>query len=189
MPRPRSDERRSAILAAATRVVGSQGLGAATAAIAKESGVSNGSLFVYFDTKVTLFNELYVTLKTEMADAASADLPSRENPREQVHHLWNQWLRWATSNPDKRRVLAQLDVADEISHESHQLVSAAQSGTASLIERCRVDGPMAEVPLHFVMVLIVSMADATMDAIIGAPEQSQTLSEIAFEAVWRVLAG
>ena len=72
MARPRSDERRNAILAAATRVIASHGLGTATAAIAKEAGVSNGSLFVYFDTKVTLFNQLYVTLKTEMAEAAAA---------------------------------------------------------------------------------------------------------------------
>lgn len=188
MPRQRSDERRKAILAAATRVLGRHGLGAATAAIAKDAGVSNGSLFLYFDTKATLFNELYVTLKTEMADAAAAGLPSSESAREQVHHLWKQWLQWATSNPDDRRALVQLDVADEITDESRRLVRTAQSGTAELIERSRSDGPMAEAPLSFVMVLIVALADATMDAVIGEPEQSQTHSEVAFEAVWRVLA-
>jgi len=33
------------------------------------------------------------------------------------------------------------------------------------------------------------MADATMDAIIREPEQSQQHAEVAFDAVWRVLAG
>lgn len=189
MARPRSDERRQAILSGAARVIASDGVSTSTAAIAKESGVSNGSLFGYFDTKVTLFNELYITLKTEMANAAAADLPTNQSPREQVRHLWTQWLSWATSHPEKRRALAQLDVADEISDHSHQLVRAAQSGIAELIERSRANGPMAGVPLHFVMILVVAMADATVDAIIREPQQSQLHTEVGFDAVWRVLAG
>src|SRR5690349_16562533 len=106
MPRPRSEERRNAILQAATRVIASQGLGAATAAIAKEADVSNGSLFTYFGTKAELLNELYVALKTEMSAAATADLRAGDEPREQVRHMWTQWWRWATANPDKRRALA-----------------------------------------------------------------------------------
>lgn len=189
MSRPRSDERRQAILAAATRVIAAQGRSTATAAIAKEAGVSNGSLFVYFDTKATLFNELYVALKTEMGEAATADLAPGGSPRDQVRHLWQQWLHWATSNPEKRRAVAQLDVADEITDQSHQLVRAAQRGTAELLERSRAGGPMADVPLSFVLVLIGTMADATTDAIIREPEQGAAHSEVAFEAVWRVLAG
>ena len=73
MSRPRSADRRYAILWAATLAIAVQGLGATTAAIA---GLSGGS-------------EL----------------------REQVRHMWTQWLRWAAANPEKRRALAQLDVA------------------------------------------------------------------------------
>jgi AcrR family transcriptional regulator len=76
MARARSENRRNAILSAATRVIASQGLGAATATIAKQAGVSNGSLFLYFDTKAMLLNELYVSLKTEMGAAAIAGLPT-----------------------------------------------------------------------------------------------------------------
>ena len=70
MSRPRSDAKRTAILDAATRVIGAQGLAAPTSAIAREAGVSSGSLFVYFETKTALLNELYVTLKKEMGEAA-----------------------------------------------------------------------------------------------------------------------
>jgi AcrR family transcriptional regulator len=40
-------------MSAAIRVIASEGLGAPTATIAKEAGVSNGSLFTYFETKAT----------------------------------------------------------------------------------------------------------------------------------------
>ena len=60
---------------------------------------------------------------------------------------------------------------------------------AELVDRVRASGPMADVPLSFVMALVGTMADATTDAIIRDPEQGQACSEVAFQAVWRVLAG
>src|SRR5260370_31230796 len=84
MPRPKSDEKRSAILEAATRIIVAQGLSAPTAGIAKEAGVANGSLFTYFETKTDLFNQLYLELKTEMASAA---MRSEEHTSELQSHL------------------------------------------------------------------------------------------------------
>jgi len=190
MARPRSNERRTAILDAATRVIAAHGLAAtATSAIAKEAGVSNGSLFVYFDSKATLLNELYVLLKSEMGQAAFANSPELVSPREQLHHVWVQWLAWATSNPDKRRTLAQLEVADDIKLESHTLVRDAQRDMAALLERCREGGPMASLPIGFVLLLTGAIADATMDLLIRDPRLDEDRGGAAFEAVWRVLAG
>lgn len=189
MPRPRSEDRRNAILSAATRVIASQGLAAATATIAKEAGVSNGSLFVYFDTKAALLNELYVALKAEMTAAATAGLPAGGHPREQVRHMWAQWLRWATANPDKRRALAQLDVADDITADSHRTVRSAFGGIADLLDRSRADGPMRDAPLGFVLALTTAIADATVDAMIREPAEAEARSTAAFGAIWRVLAG
>jgi AcrR family transcriptional regulator len=188
MPRPRSDERRNAILAAATRVIAVQGLGAATAAIAKEAGVSNGSLFLYFDTKATLLNELYLALKTEMGAAAVDGLPAGRKPREQVLHMWNHWLDWAAAFPEKRRALAQLDVSDEITAESHRIASAGFRGVAELLERSRADGPMRDAPLSLVLGLMTAVAETTIDTIIRDPADAETNRALAFDAMWRMLA-
>jgi AcrR family transcriptional regulator len=188
MARPRSDDRRKAILSAATRVIASQGLAAATAAIAKEAGVSNGSLFVYFDTKAALLNELYIALKTEMTAAATGGLPADGEPREQVFHMWTQWLRWATTNPEKRRALAQLEVADDITADSHRTVRSAFSGIADLLERSRATGPMRDAPLGFVLSLTNAIADTTIDAMIREPAEAAARSRVAFDAMWRILA-
>src|ERR1700734_2240194 len=113
MPRPRSQEKRAAILEAATRVIVLQGLSAPTMGIAKEAGVANGSLFTYFQTKTDLFNQLFLELKMEMATGAM-NLPAEAEVREQFFQLWKRWMNWAISNPDKRRALAELSVSDEI---------------------------------------------------------------------------
>lgn len=189
MPRPRNESRREAILTAATHVIAAQGLGAATATIAKQAGVSNGSLFGYFETKTALLNELYIALKTEMGAAAIADLPAANEPREQVRHIWTRWLRWATANPDKRRTLAQLDVSDDITADSHKTVHTALSGIAELLERSRATGPMRDAPLGFVLTMASAIADVAIDAMIREPADAEARGANAFDAIWLVLAG
>src|SRR6202789_677444 len=113
MARPKSDDKRDAIMAAAIRVIAAQGLSAPTAVIAREAGISNGSLFTYFETKADLFNQLYLELKSGMAAATLEGIPT-DDIRKQTFHVWSNWMDWATSNPEKRRALAQLNVSDEI---------------------------------------------------------------------------
>jgi AcrR family transcriptional regulator len=188
MPRPRSDDKRAAIMSAATRVIAGQGLGAATATIAKEAGVSNGSLFTYFDTKADLLNQLYLELKTEMGTAALGGLPADGDVREQILRMWSRWLRWATSYPEKRRALAQLQVSDEITSLTHQAGSRAMTGVAELLERSRENGPMRDAPLAFVVALANALAEATIDFIIDDPDNADAHARTGFDAFWRMIA-
>ena len=188
MARPKSGDKRSAILAAATRVIASQGLGAATAAIAEAAGVSNGSLFTYFATKAELLNQLYVELKTEVGLAAMDGLPAGRDVRKQMLHAWSRWMRWATSCPDKRRALAQLGVSDEITPVARQAGHRTMAGVADLLERSRAKGPMRAVPLEFVVALLNALAETTIDFMIRDPANADGHCTAAFEAMWRMLA-
>ena len=188
MARPRSDDKRNAIMSAAIRVIASQGLGAATATIAKEAGVSNGSLFTYFETKADLMNHLYIELKAEMAAAALDRLPTKSDIRKQALHMWSHWLRWATSCPEKRRTLAHLGVSDDITSGSRQTAHHTMAGIAKLLERSRENGPMRNAPLGFVVALMSAMADATIDFMVGDPANANKHSKAAFDALWRMIA-
>jgi AcrR family transcriptional regulator len=188
MPRPRSDDKRAAIMSAAARVIAAQGLGAATATIAKEAGVSNGSLFTYFDTKADLLNQLYLELKTDMAAAALGGVPAGSDVREQMLHMWSRWLRWATAYPEKRRALAQLEVSDEITSPAHRAASQALTGIAVLLERSRENGPMRDAPLAFVVALANALAEATIDFIIRDPGNADAHGRAGFDALWRMIA-
>jgi AcrR family transcriptional regulator len=188
MARPRSDEKRNAILEAATRVIVTQGLSAPTAGIAKEAGVANGSLFTYFETKTDLFNELYLELKTEMASATMKNLPTGAGPREQLLHLWQNWMKWAGSYPEKRRALAQLGVSDEITPETRVAVHKTMAGFAGLLEQVRGSGPMCKAPMGFVVAIMNSVAEATIDFMAQDSTHARKHCKEGFEALWRVLA-
>ena len=187
MPRPRSDDKRAAIMSAATRVIAAQGLGAPTATIAKEAGVSNGSLFTYFDTKADLLNQLYLELKADMGAAAAGGLPADGDAREQMRGLWSQWLRWAAAYPEKRRTLAQLDVSDEITPATHQAANQTMAGIAQLLERSRANGPLRDAPLAFVLALANALAEATIDFVIRDPGNADAHGRAGFDALWRMI--
>ena len=144
MPRSRSDEKRIALLEAATRIIVTQGISAPTAGIAKEAGIPNGSLFTYFETKTELLNQLYLELKGEMADTALKGLHSNAEDREQLFRVWQNWTSWAVRFPEKRQVLAQLSVSGEISAESRAAGHKLMADIGDLADRSRADRPYAQ---------------------------------------------
>jgi AcrR family transcriptional regulator len=187
MARPRSDDKHSAILAAATRVFAAEGLGAATAAIAKEAGVSNGSLFTYFETKSALLNQLYLQLKAEMGAAAMAGMPEDEHIRGRALRMWTQWLKWAIENPAKRQTLERLMVSEELTPESHQKGSQTMAGIREILEQCRANGPMRDAPMGFVSGLMSALANATIQYMVAEPARAEEHLATGFEAFWRVV--
>jgi len=189
MARPKNPAHREALLAAATRIIAEQGLSASTAAIARAAGVSTGTLFVYFENKTALVNELYLSLKTEMASVATAGLSTDTTPQEQLQRLWSNWIVWATEEPDRQKALVHLAVAEDITDASHRAVGSAYAGIAALLRTITADGPMRDAPLGFVSALLSAIADATIDDLIRTPDPTGTRSALAFDAMWRALAG
>ncbi len=175
-------------MAAATRVIVTRGLSAPTATIAQEAGVANGSLFTYFETKADLFNQLYLELKSGMASAALEGLPAKAELREQLSHVWSNWMVWAVSNPEKRRALAQLAVSDEITPASRAAGHKVMAGIGELLERIRANSPMRHAPMGFVAAIMNSLADATMEFMAQDPANADEHSQVGFDALWRVLS-
>jgi AcrR family transcriptional regulator len=187
MARPKSEDKRNAIMDAATRVIVTHGLSAPTATIAQEAGISNGSLFTYFKTKAVLLNQLYLELKNGMAAAALEGFPAGDDLRKQVFHVWSNWMDWAVSNPEKRRALAQLGVSDEITPATRAAAHKAAAGLADLTERMRTFGSLRNAPKGFAAAIMSSLAEATMDFMIRDSANAKKHCKVGFEALWRAI--
>ena len=95
MARPKSEDKRNAILEAATRLFAERGLSAApTSEISNWAGVAEGTLFTYFRTKDDLINALYRDIKLELADAMMSDFPRKKNVRTRLQHVWDRYVKW-----------------------------------------------------------------------------------------------
>jgi AcrR family transcriptional regulator len=187
MARPLSEDRRNAILSAATELVAREGLSAATAQIAKDAGVPHGSVFTYFNTKVELMNAVYLELKKELINTVVAGLSGARGNREQLCEIWRTWTRWGVANPSKRRALAQLGASDQIIGPTRK---AGYEGAAPVLEviwRVSAQGALANAPRDYVGALVEAMAATTMDFMGASPEMADAICESGFEALWRAL--
>lgn len=74
MARPKSEDKKQALLEAATAAFAQSGIAASTALIARNAGVAEGTLFRYFATKDDLLNALYLHLKQDLCQTMLANL-------------------------------------------------------------------------------------------------------------------
>ncbi|WP_242110283.1 TetR/AcrR family transcriptional regulator [Luteimonas aquatica] len=189
MARPRSEDKRNAILAAATEVFAGHGLSAPTVRIAREAKVAEGTLFTYFRTKDELLNQLYLALKLEMRETMMAAYPHRAGIRERLHHLWCQYVGWGMAQPDKRKVMLQLAMSAAIDERSRAISTEAFAEVGALLQESMRSGLLRDgLPAEFVPAILGALAEMTMDLILRAPDQAEGHTRIGFEACWNAIA-
>jgi AcrR family transcriptional regulator len=188
--RPKSEDKRNAILAAATRVFAERGLTAApTSEISKEAGVAEGTLFTYFKTKDDLMNALYREIKLELADAMMSGFPRKKSVRTRLQHVWNGYVNWGVTNPEQRKVLAQLLVSGMLSIASIEAGSAPFVEMQNMIRNAMGQHILrADLPTELISKMMGAVAEATMDLIVSKPAMAKKYREGGFEIYWAGIA-
>ena len=187
LARPLSEDKRNAILLAAAELVAREGLGAATAQIAKDAGVPHGSVFTYFSTKSELLNAVYRELKAELTGAVLGKLSSGDDTKAQLKQIWTTWTQWGVENPAKRRALAQLAASDEVTDLTRNAGHDAALPVMEIIWRVSSDGALAHVPRRYVGAVVEALATTTMEFMSESPKEAQAICQAGFEALWRGL--
>ena len=189
MARPLSEDKRTAILEAATELVAMLGVSAPTAKIAKGAGVAEGTLFTYFANKDELLNRLYLELKTDLRDAIMASYPADKSLIDRSRHFWDRYIAWGSAHPLKRRAMRQLAVSDRITEESKKRVGDAFGEFNDMMRECTAGGPMRHQPPAFASAIMSAIADTTMDFIAREPAQAKRYTKAGFDAFWKAVAG
>jgi AcrR family transcriptional regulator len=189
MARPLSEDKRAAILDAATEVVAMLGLSAPTAKIAKGAGVAEGTLFTYFANKDELLNRLYLELKMDLRDAMMTGYPAGESLIDRNRYVWDRFIGWGSAHPLKRRAMRQLAVSDRITEESKKLVGDAFAEFNDMMRECVTGGAMRHQPPAFATAIMGAIADTTMDFIAREPAQAKQYTKAGFDAFWKAIAG
>lgn len=121
MARPKSEDKKQALLEAATAAFAQSGIAASTAVIARNAGVAEGTLFRYFATKDDLINELYLHLKQDLCQSMMANLDrSVTDAKTMTHYIWNSYISWGLDHTCGHRTIRQLAVSEKISKETEQ---------------------------------------------------------------------
>jgi len=188
--RPKSEDKRNAILDAATRVFAECGLTAApTSEISKEAGVAEGTLFTYFKTKDDLMNALYREIKLELADAMMSGFPRKKSVRTRLQYVWDGYVNWGVTNSEQRKVLAQLLVSGVLSKESIEAGSAPFVEMQNMIRNAMGQHILrADLPTELISKVMGALAEATMDLMVSKPAMAKKYRDGGFEIYWAGIA-
>jgi len=184
--RPKSEDKRNAILDAATRLFAERGLTAApTSEISKQAGVAEGTLFTYFKTKDELINALYREIKLELADAMMSDFPRKKNVRTRLRHVWDRYINWGIANPKQRKVLAQLQVSEVLTKESKTAGGAPFVEFQTMI-RDAIDGRVFrdDLPAELISKSLAVLVEATIDLTVSNPSKANKYRDSGFQMFW-----
>ena len=186
MARPKSEDKRNAILDAAARLFAERGLTAApTSEISKQAGVAEGTLFTYFKTKDDLINALYREIKLELAVAMMSDYPRTKNVRIRLRHVWDRYVNWGIANPKQRKALAQLQVSEVLSKESRD------AGSAPFVEfqimiRDAIEQRVFrnDLPVELISKSLAALVEATIDLTASNPSKANKYQDSGFQVFW-----
>ncbi len=186
MARPKSEDKRSAILDAATRLFAERGLAATpTSEISRRAGVAEGTLFTYFETKDDLINSLYREIKLELADAMMSDFPRKKNVRTRLRHVWDRYVNWGIANPKQRKVLAQLQVSEVLTKESRDAGGAPFVEFQTMI-RDAIEQRIFrnDLPAELISKSLAALVEATIDLTVSNPAKAKDYRDSGFQMFW-----
>ena len=186
MARPKSENKRNAILDAATRLFAERGLTAApTSEISKLAGVAEGTLFTYFKTKDDLINALYQEIKLELADAMMSDFPRKKNIRTKLRHVWDRYVNWGIASPRQRKVLAQLTVSEALTKESRDAGSAPFVEFQAMIRDAIEQRVFRnDVPVELISKSLAALVEATIDLTESNRAKAKQYRDSGFQMFW-----
>jgi AcrR family transcriptional regulator len=188
MARPRSEDKRNAILAAATRIFAERGLGAATAAISSAAGLAEGTLFTYFPTKDDLVNALYRELKLELGDTMLAGYPRRKSVKDRMRHVWNAHVNWGLAHPASMQTLQRIEVWAGLT-EASRVAGAAPfaeiHAMADTGEAVRLLRP--HLSREFIVETLKALGEVSMDFMRRQPKRADLYRELGFDMLWAAI--
>lgn len=187
MARPRSEDKRNAILASAVLVIAQQGVAAPTAKITRDAGVAEGSLFTYFPNKDELLNTLYMELKLELSETMMRDYPADAPVRERLRHMWNRYVLWGAQYPNKFKAMMQLGVSERVREDVKAICRRHYVSLQSVLEESVSNSALRAVPWLFVSTLMTVVAEATMGFMAREPKDAEKYSTAGFEAFWNAI--
>jgi AcrR family transcriptional regulator len=189
MARAKSDDKKNAILEAATRVFAERGLSAATAAISTEAGVAEGTLFTYFKTKDDLVNALYREIKSELASAMMEEFPRKRGVRARLLHLWDRYVTWGIANGEKQSVLRRIELWDGLSKESKKVGAGPFAEVKAIVEEGEEQGTLRDLPRRFVVATMGALLEAAIELARDDPKRADVYRVAGFEMFWMGIAG
>jgi AcrR family transcriptional regulator len=186
MARPLSEEKRNALLKAAAEAIAAEGIGVSTSRIAKAADVAAGSLFLYFPTKDELLNQLYSSIKQEIAESMLAKYPKEATVSERLRSVWMAYLKWGVANAAKRQAMSQLSVSHRITKGVRDESMGHLREIEKLLKECL--GPTNTNTVAFAVGIMTALSEVTIGFMTSDGKRASKYAEMGLAALMGALS-
>lgn len=164
--------------------------GTATAKIAKEAGVANGTLFSYFKTKDELVIALYIHTKDELGEYLTKNATNKNGVKETMKAQFLASVFWALDNPVKFRFIQQFHNSPYLKQVEPEILEKQLLPHLSLIQKGIDESVMKPLPVEFLYSLISSHTFGSYQYLTSkefSKAEQHDIIQKTFEMIWDML--
>jgi AcrR family transcriptional regulator len=164
--------------------------GTPTSRIAKEAGVSNGTLFHYYKTKDELVVALFIHVKTKMAFCLEMNRTEGETIKATFKRMFIASLYWAKDNPIEFRFTQQFHSSPYLSMVSHEEIQKQTRCFMDMMQDAVSARVLKPLPVNLLFTLISSHIYGINEYLVlsnlDAEGQNEMINQ-AFDMIWDMI--
>jgi AcrR family transcriptional regulator len=165
--------------------------GTATAKIAKEAGVANGTLFQYFKTKEDLVIALFVHIKEEILEYMAVNTTAKKGTKEEIKSQFISTIVWGLDNAAKFHFIQQFYASPYMNQINQTDLEKYIKPHYILIEKGINENIIKSLPTEFLYTLISNQAFGLHQFLITKKlskiKQQETI-QLTFEMLWEMIS-
>lgn len=190
--RPLDLNKRHAILQAAQRLITRLGFeGVSVAKIAKAAGVSPATLYIYFDNKEDMINQLYIETKREMAQfilegLQGSSFDASGDYRNWFRRFFYQHWNYFYQHPDAMAFIEQFSNSPLLAKMSVDEGASYYQPIREMLAQAQAAGVIKAVPTRLLQTVMLTPVVRLAQQHAREPVQPDELEQL-FELIWSAL--
>ena len=182
----KSIDKRKALLSATLSLVNNGGIqGASMAKVAKVANVSPATIYLYFESKQDLVNQLYLDVKASFAEAAFNGYEQNMAVKESFESIWYNMSRFKLEHKEEASFLSQCDNTPMIDEKTRQEGLVQLTPLFDLWGRGKSEGIIKDISPYLLyaysvypMAFLMNMQNR------GLCQLDESVLDEAFQAAW-----
>lgn len=155
MARQKDNKKKEKIIAAARKLVIKTGFTSLQMAqVAKEAGVATGTLYTYYQNKIALINDAYISTKKEIINLLSDPIHQDKSTYLTLKNMWMAYFNFCHKHPDKMLFVEQFIYSGYIDESVYNKVEEGLAEVFKYVEQGQNEGVVKSAPLNILQAQI-----------------------------------
>lgn len=158
-----------------------------TASISQKAGVATGTLFLYFENKEELVNELYLQCKDELASYLEEGVWEHTTFKAQLRHVWDRNLEWKQLNERKLQFMVQFSSSPTITKLTKERAMSRHTVITEIVRKALDAGEVTASSVELMAAMVSGYFHTAAMYLLGQPQSKhfKKWSEESFNFLWK----